>query len=81
MAASVCVYMCVRTYAWQELYFKKVSSQDEKLYPWTKVRDGRNEGWLVAAAESERQRGGWREEGSGIGLHNGIVCYNDKREQ
>lgn len=55
------------------LYFKKVSSQGEKLYPWTKVRDGRNE------AERVRQR---RAKGgeSGVGLHNGIVCYNDKRE-
>ena len=48
--------MCI--YAWPELYFKKVSSQDEKLYPWTKVRDGRNEGWLAAAGESERHGGG-----------------------
>ena len=48
--------MCI--YAWPELYFKKVSSHDEKLYPWTKVRDGRNEGWLAAAGESERHGGG-----------------------
>lgn len=31
------VYVC-------SLYFKKVPSLDENLYPWTKVKDGRNEG-------------------------------------
>ena len=63
---ALCVCGCVCTYAWQEIYFKKVSSQDKKLYPWTKVRDGRNEGWLAAAGENERQRDGWGAAG-GVG--------------
>lgn len=58
--------MCVPVhiqYARQEIYFKKVSSQDEKLYPWTKVRDGRNEGWLAAAAAAVGERVKDKEEG------------------
>lgn len=64
---------CELPNARQKPYFKKVSSQSEKLYPWIKVRDGRNEDGLQ---QQERGR-----KGRGIGLHNGIVSYNDKREE
>lgn len=56
---------------WSELYFKKVSSQNEKLYPWTKVRDEKARGWCGGVGggdglqQEERVKdrvkaGGWR---------------------
>lgn len=49
---------------WSELYFKKVSSQNEKLYPWTKVRDEKAQGWWSV----EVWGGGWRWGWGGYGL-------------
>lgn len=39
-------------------------------------------GWLAAEGESERQSEGWGVKGCPrIRLHNGTICYSDKREQ
>lgn len=76
----MCMCACMHG---QELYFKKVSA-------WTRncilgQRSGM-EGTRAGSQQQERVREVERrvEEvtvESGIGLHNGIVCYNDKREQ